>query len=533
MLIFIVVSATRAQSRQNQKFEIDLDHIRSLLKIPGMAVAISKGDSIIYEKGLGYADIQNNVKVSSSTTFRIASVTKTFTSTIIMQLVEQGKLELDTPITEFGLDFGNPSITVRHLLTHTSEGEPGTHFQYNGFRFGKLGVIIEKAARKPFYQLIMENILQPAQLYNSAPGMPLFTYFAYVQAHKEMQPFFEKAFTNLAKPYELNQQGEIAETKYLDEFGAFGGLTSNVHDLLKYSAAIDQYKFISQQTQKVIFTPNRTKNGHPTPYGLGWFVQNYKGINFYWHYGQTQGESALFVKVPSRHLTLVALTNIDKLSTPFPLGDGDLFTSPLGQAFYKYFINQDKNLKNLDYRLPPKELIKNITQRGSSTFKEFYNKEIITQASLYAVSGQTTMVNKLYDLYAHLNFTNSSPLPQTPVMAELKNVGINKEEVASFSLTKPTEINVYGVGENCSVDFTSWCDYGWIEDANGKVVWQMPSQPAVRAGGAIKNQRVVAIITLPAGAYKLKYKSDSGHGYNNWDSAPPDNFFWGITLFKK
>jgi hypothetical protein len=60
----------------------------------------------------------------------------------------------------------------------------------------------------------------------------------------------------------------------------------------------------------------------------------------------------------------------------------------------------------------------------------------------------------------------------------------------------------------------------------------MPGHTASPAGGAIKNQRVDTIIDLPAGSYKLRYTSDSGHAYNDWDSLPPDDFFWGIILFE-
>jgi hypothetical protein len=63
------------------------------------------------------------------------------------------------------------------------------------------------------------------------------------------------------------------------------------------------------------------------------------------------------------------------------------------------------------------------------------------------------------------------------------------------------------------------------------MIWQMQGQPAKHAGGAFKNQKVDQEITLPAGSYLLRYKSDAGHAYNSWDSAPPDNFFWGIILF--
>ncbi len=98
------------------------------------------------QRGYGFADTEKHVPATDQTTFRVASVTKTFTSTLIMQFVEQGKLKLDDPVGKYGIDLNNPKITVKHLLTHTSEEVPGSHFQYNGYRFGLLGPILEKVS---------------------------------------------------------------------------------------------------------------------------------------------------------------------------------------------------------------------------------------------------------------------------------------------------------------------------------------------------------------------------------------------------
>jgi CubicO group peptidase (beta-lactamase class C family) len=528
------IIAAQAQVRIEIKpFIAGLDSIRVALKIPGMAAAVMKDDSVLFEEGFGYADLQNHIKATPNTSFRIASITKTFTSTLVMQLVEQGKLNLNARIYDFGLDFGNPGITVKNLLTHTSEGEPGTFYQYSGFRYGQLGPVIEKASGKPFYQVLMENIVKPLNMSSTAPGFPPDSFASYTQQRKEMLPFFVTAFTHLAKPYALNEKGEIVESQYLNEFGAFGGLATTVNDLLKYSAAIDRNQFVTANTQKEIFTPNRTKNGAVTPYGLGWFTQNYKGIDFYWHYGQTQGESGLFVKVPSMNITLVVLTNTANLSQPFPLGDGDLFTSPVGQLFYKYFITKDHSLVLIDYHLPIAVIRKKLSSAKQSPYKDFYNRELVTQATISILNGDTAKAMQLYDLYAALNFSHVGAIPGGHEIASIRNAGINRDIAKSFTLTKPTRLRVYGVGENCSGDFTTWCDYGLIEDSSGKMIWQMQGQSARHAGGAIKNQKVDTVITLPAGSYKLRYKSDSGHAYNNWDSAPPDNFFWGIILFEK
>ena len=308
-----------------------LDTIRMRLNIPGMAAAVMKDDAIVFARGFGYADIKKQVKATENTVFRVASVTKTFTSTIIMQLVEQGKLNLDDPISKYGLDLGNPAITVRQLLTHTSEGIPGSYYQYNGYRYGRLGPVIEKITGIPFYQTLMEQIVKPAKMESTAMCISHADMISFTGEHKDMRTFFDKAFQNLAVPYELDTHGQTVETHYLDEYGAFGGLATTIGDLLRYSVAIDRNLFVNAVTQHAIFTPNRNSKGVATPYGLGWFTQQFQGIDYYWHYGQTQGESALFVKVPSKHLTMAVMANTDKLSQPFPLGDGDLFTSPVGQ----------------------------------------------------------------------------------------------------------------------------------------------------------------------------------------------------------
>src|ERR1700742_5148940 len=82
-----------------QPFIAGLDSIRVELKIPGMAAAVMKGGSVLFEGGFGYADLEHHIKATGNTTFRIASITKTFTSTLVMQLVAQGKLDLQSPIS--------------------------------------------------------------------------------------------------------------------------------------------------------------------------------------------------------------------------------------------------------------------------------------------------------------------------------------------------------------------------------------------------------------------------------------------------
>jgi CubicO group peptidase (beta-lactamase class C family) len=513
-------------------FRAELDSIRIRLKIPAMAVALRQGDSLVLAEGLGYADLERQLRATPQTSFRVASITKTFTSTLLMQLVEAGKIRLNTPIAHYGLSFGNPRIQVQHLLTHTSEGEPGTYFHYDGYRYGRLGPIIEQAAGLPFYQLLMERIVHPLGMSSTAPGISLAAYFPYVSQRPELRPNFELAFTRLAKPYALDVRGTVTPTNYLDEFGAFGGLATTVLDLLTYSAAIDRHQFVSAATQLTIFTPNKTTTGQPTPYGLGWYVQRYQGLDYYWHFGQTRGESGLLVKVPARQLTLVVLANTDQLSQPFPLGDGDLFTSPVGQLLYKYWLNEDPAFKPVNYQLALPQLRTQLTSLQEEPHRAFVAKELISQASMALVQGDSLRAHQLYGLYPLLADKPKKTVPMGTTVAVLERVGVEQNRTQAFTLTRPTRVRIYGVGENCSADGSSWCDYGWIEDSAGRRPWQMVGQPTQAAGGATKNQRVDQMLTLPAGRYRLRYSSDGGHAYNHWDSAPPADFFWGIKVLK-
>jgi CubicO group peptidase (beta-lactamase class C family) len=501
IIMSCLVIGSSVEGQDLGKFVAGLDSIRAGLRIPAMAAAVMQGDSVLLEKGFG---------VPPTAVFRVASITKTFTSTLVMQLVEKGKLSLDSPVTRFGVDLGNPAITVRQLLTHTSEETPGSWYSYSGFRFGKLGQVIEKAAGVPYYQLLMENIVKPLHMYSTAPGDSLTHYFSYLAQHPDMWDFFQTAHARLVRPYQPDSLGRPVAAVYLDEFGAFGGLATSVGNLLQYSAAIGRHQFVSAATQRLIFTPNKTSDGKLTPYGLGWFVEHYKGLDYYWHYGQTSpGESGIFCKVPSKRLTVVVLANTDKLSTPFPLGDGDLFMSPVGQLIYRC-----------------------LTADGQPD-KEFRNKELIVRASIDQFHGDTAAATRLYDSYAKENFGGMKGVPPAgDKLAGFSHVRVNRDLRQPFRLQRRRKLRVYGVGEDCSGDHRSWCDFGWIEDSAGKIVWQMPGQPVQPAGGAAKNQRVDTMVELPAGQYTLRYKSDWGHAFGNWDSLPPDDFFWGIVVYK-
>jgi CubicO group peptidase (beta-lactamase class C family) len=178
----------------------------------GLAVGVVRDGDLVYFRGHGYADVASHRPITDDTVFRVASITKTFTAVAIMQLWEQGLIDLDAPAHEYlhsirlrpaRADFG--PVTVRHLLTHTSgiaelrhpwqvfrsdfgesvsladrlpdlaeyyatglpvDAEPGTHFAYSDHGFAVLGQLVEDVSRTPLHQYFREEIFLPLGMHH-------------------------------------------------------------------------------------------------------------------------------------------------------------------------------------------------------------------------------------------------------------------------------------------------------------------------------------------------------------------------------
>src|SRR5688572_14227155 len=155
------------------RFETLLESLRQELKIPAYSAAIVKDQKVIWAKGFGYADVENKVPATEHTAYHLASLTKTFASTILMQLVQEGKVKLDDPVSKYGILLESDGVVrVRHLLSHTSEGNPGEQYRYNGNRFAELDKVVQRAGGKSFGELLIANILEPLGMDETAPNVP-------------------------------------------------------------------------------------------------------------------------------------------------------------------------------------------------------------------------------------------------------------------------------------------------------------------------------------------------------------------------
>jgi CubicO group peptidase (beta-lactamase class C family) len=293
-----------------------------------MAAGIVKNGQVIWTKSYGYENIENKKPVTNSTIFHLASLTKTFASVVIMQLVKENKIALNDPVSKYGVSL-NEQDTVRviHLLTHTSEGVPGTNYKYNGDRFSRLSAVIQSATGKTFAQLAAERIMQPLALQNTAPSiMLLASTNGFDTAHLK---------NNTAQGYNSNGADKV---NYPTSFSTAAGLISSMDDMLKYASAYDASLLLSDDLKEKVFSPMISNAGKKLPYGLGWFIQEKEGMKFTWHYGYWVGMSSLIIRVPEKNLTFVLMANSDMLSAPYPLGNGDIWVSPYAKEFLKSFV---------------------------------------------------------------------------------------------------------------------------------------------------------------------------------------------------
>jgi len=139
LIVLALLSASsgicNAQSRDREplaRFEKQLEELRTLLKVPGLSAVIVRNQQVLWAKAFGFADVEKRVPATSQTPYRIASLTKTFAATLVLQLVEQGKLNLDEPMSKYSSDFKDTRVKIKHLLSQTSQGTPGERYQYNG-----------------------------------------------------------------------------------------------------------------------------------------------------------------------------------------------------------------------------------------------------------------------------------------------------------------------------------------------------------------------------------------------------------------
>jgi CubicO group peptidase (beta-lactamase class C family) len=354
------------------------------------SVLIAEKGKVVFKRGFGMANMEWDIPNQPDTKHRLGSITKQFTSMLIIQLVENGKLKLDVPITTYLPDYPKSKgekITLHHLLTHSSgipsytsfpnffnndsrdpyspeefvkvfadstlEFTPGEKFAYSNSGYFLLGVIIEKVTGKSYEQVLHENILTPLKMNNTG-----FDHHGTI-------------LKNRATGYEKNGS-EYINAPYLDMSipYAAGSLYSTVEDLYLWDQALYTNKLLSKEYMDLIFTTHIAAMG--MYYAYGWIISNIavEGINdsllVISHGGGINGFNTLISRIPSDKNLVVLFNNTGGAA----LNDMNIaITSILYGTAYNM---PKKSLANLLLEI----ILKKGISSGLEQFKELKNSEI-------------------------------------------------------------------------------------------------------------------------------------------------------------
>lgn len=330
-----------------------LDSLMHAHRIPGMAVSVTGDGRLLWARGFGVADVDERVPITPDTPFWIASVTKTFVGLAFLDLEEAGVVHLDDRMSDVpgfedfchdlvgsklvfkrNLDCGAP-ITVRTVLTHTSNGVPGQSFMYNPVMFSRLSRYLEwvvndstdiEGGMNELARQIQARILGPAGMTRTVASL---------WDRSKMDVAFD-----MARGYGVENGRWVLRPPPKRAIAGGAGVVSTVLDLSKYAAALEAGTLASPAVMKKLFTPPTGGDGRPLPYAYGWFVQDYRGLHLVWHSGwdEEAGYSALLLLVPERRLAFAVLANGEGVWWNNPLTEAAVDRSPFARAFLDRFV---------------------------------------------------------------------------------------------------------------------------------------------------------------------------------------------------
>jgi CubicO group peptidase (beta-lactamase class C family) len=290
-------------------------------KFSGVAF-VTKGGEVLLQKGYGYKNFARKIPNDPQGIFKIGSITKQFTATVILHLQEQGKLNVQDKLSKYVSDFPDADrITIEHLLTHTSgiynytndnrfmnneslkhveldrmismmkekplDFQPGSKFSYSNSNYILLGHIIQKVSGKQYEQMVREIIFTPLQM--SQSGFD----------------FKNLKDTNKVTGYLAIENNLQLVAPIVDSSASFaaGAVYSSAGDLYKWHKALYTDKVISKTSLERAFTPKLNK------YGYGWMADSIKGKRIIRHNGGIFGFTADMLRIPADDVCIIVLCN--------------------------------------------------------------------------------------------------------------------------------------------------------------------------------------------------------------------------------
>lgn len=334
-------------------------------KSPAVQYAFFGIDSIIYEGQSGVSNVKSNTPVNAATTYNLFSVTKTFTALAVLQLAQDGKIQLDAPAAGYLPGFPySEKITVRQLLNHSSgipnplplrwihlasehkkfnrdqffrdifnenpklKAEPGTKFKYSNLGYVLLGQLIEKVSAQTYEDYITKHILEPAGI---APGELSFEIDSSVHATGYQK---WRSFTNAVLGFMIDKEKFMGEKegawKPFENFYtngiSYGGMVGSAGGLIRYAQALLQKQslLINDEYRRVLLTES-VINGKPTGMSLSWYTGKLKGHPYYAHAGGGGGYYVELRIYPDLGTGSVILFNRSGMTDERILDQADIF----------------------------------------------------------------------------------------------------------------------------------------------------------------------------------------------------------------
>jgi serine beta-lactamase-like protein LACTB len=306
------------------------DDARVALGTPGLSAALVIGETVVWSRGFGWADLEASAPATPASVFRIASISKPITATAVLQLVERGLVSLDDPIQRYAPWFPRKpqgEIRIRHLLTHTSgirhyRGNemnsrdaypsveraaavfkddpllfaPGEQYAYTSYGFNLLAAVVEAASGRPFDEYLRTNIFVPAGMSST-----------FLERPQQVVPSRAHQYVRGALP------GSWLHAPYVDLSlkWAGGGMISSALDLARFDMALNGGRLLKPETLELMYTPARLNSGASTGYGLGWMISTEGGRLQVAHSGGATGGTTYILREPRARVASVLLANLD------------------------------------------------------------------------------------------------------------------------------------------------------------------------------------------------------------------------------
>ena len=301
---------------------------------PGATVIVVKDGKTLLRKAYGLADVERKLPLAADTPMRLGSITKQFTSTAILMLVDEGRIRLDDDITVYLPDYPTQGkkITIEHLLTHTSgivsytgkpgyalamqkdltvqqmvdsfkndplDFAPGSRYKYNNSGYFLLGAIIEKVSGKTYDKFVEERIFVPLGMTRSA-----------YEGHERDKTPRAQGYTRAPEGFQPSKPISMTQPY------AAGSLVSTVDDLARWDAAVSSGKLLQAGSWQRAFTPYTLSTGSSTGYGYGWETGTLRGAQMIGHGGGIPGFNSFALRLPAEKLYVAVLSNVDSGMAP-------------------------------------------------------------------------------------------------------------------------------------------------------------------------------------------------------------------------